>query len=151
MFIPQTWLYFHVSEVYVTNKTDFGLDDWIYFTLYIHTIWDCRQYSAIAILHTFQFTAAHALGFPAFTSSILATDLSQSQCNFKLHMKSSLHRLIPFLQFLQLPVPRLHSTTLDYWCILRCTSSTTSLRLPCSFITPRHGPHGKHRVYSSID
>jgi hypothetical protein len=35
---------------------------------------DYRQYSAIAILHTFQFTVAHALGFSVFTSHILATD-----------------------------------------------------------------------------
>jgi hypothetical protein len=32
------------------------------------------QYSAIADLHTLQFTAAHALGFSAFTSRLLATD-----------------------------------------------------------------------------
>jgi hypothetical protein len=45
----------------------FGLDAWIYCTLYIHTIWDYRQYNAIAILHTF---SAHALGFPVFTSRL---------------------------------------------------------------------------------
>jgi hypothetical protein len=32
------------------------------------------NYSAIAILHTFQLTAAHALEFSVFTSRILATD-----------------------------------------------------------------------------
>jgi hypothetical protein len=32
-------------------------------------------YSAIAILHTFQLTITHALGFPIFTSHILVTDL----------------------------------------------------------------------------
>jgi hypothetical protein len=35
-----------------------------------------RLYSAIADLHTFQFTAAHALGFSVSTSRLLATDLS---------------------------------------------------------------------------
>jgi hypothetical protein len=35
-----------------------------------------RQYGAIADLHTFQVTAAHALGFPVFTSHLLATDLN---------------------------------------------------------------------------
>jgi hypothetical protein len=75
----------------------FGLDDWIYCTLYIHTVWNYRQYSAIAILHTFKFTIPHSLGFSVFTSRILATDLSQSHCNCKSHMKSSLHRIIPFL------------------------------------------------------
>jgi hypothetical protein len=34
-----------------------------------------RQYSAIADLHTFQFTDAYAPGFPVFTSRLLATDL----------------------------------------------------------------------------
>jgi hypothetical protein len=33
------------------------------------------NYSAIAILHTFQFTVAHTLGFSVFTRRILATDL----------------------------------------------------------------------------
>jgi hypothetical protein len=33
------------------------------------------SYIAIAILHTLQFTIAHALGFSVFTSRLLATDL----------------------------------------------------------------------------
>jgi hypothetical protein len=37
------------------------------------------------------------LGLSAFTSRILATGLSQSHCNFKLHMKPSFHILIHFL------------------------------------------------------
>jgi hypothetical protein len=45
-----------LSNVGVTYKTGFGLDDWIYCTLHIHTIRDYRQYSAIADLHTLQFT-----------------------------------------------------------------------------------------------
>jgi hypothetical protein len=52
--------------------------------------------SAIADVHTLQFTIAHALGLAVFTIRILATDLSQSDCNFKSHMESSFHRLIPF-------------------------------------------------------
>jgi hypothetical protein len=84
----------------VNYKKGFGLDDWIYCALYIHTVRDYRQYSAIAILHTFQFTSAHALGFSVFTSRILATDLSPSRCHFNSHMKSSWHSLIPFLPYL---------------------------------------------------
>jgi hypothetical protein len=84
------------------------------------------SYNAIAILHTSQFTVTHALGFSVYMSRILATDLSQSHCNLKSHIKSSWHRLIPFLPFLQLPIPRLNSMTLDYFCILRCTPSTTT-------------------------
>jgi hypothetical protein len=33
------------------------------------------SYSAIADLHTLQFTVTHALGFSVFTNRILATDL----------------------------------------------------------------------------
>jgi hypothetical protein len=96
-----------LSCVGVTYKTGFRLDDWIYCTLYIHTIRDYRQYSAIAVLHTSQFTVAHAPEFSAFTSRLLATDLSQSHCHFKSHMESSLHRLIPFLPlFCSLPYPK---------------------------------------------
>jgi hypothetical protein len=107
------------------------------------------NYSAIRILHTFQLTVAHALGFSVFISRILATDLSESHCNFKSHVKSSWHRLIYFMPFLQLSILRLESTTLGYCCIFPCTPSTTSSRLLCLFVTPRHGPHGKHRVYNS--
>jgi hypothetical protein len=100
-----------LPRVGLTYKTGFGLDVWIYCALYIHTVRGYKQYSALAILHTFQFTVAHALGFSAFTSRIQATDLSQSHCNFKSHAKSSLHSLIAFLPFLlnhfRLPSPEL--------------------------------------------
>jgi hypothetical protein len=55
-------------------QAGFGLDDWVYRHL-IHSIRDYRKHSAIADLHTLQFTVTHALGFSAFTSLILATDL----------------------------------------------------------------------------
>jgi hypothetical protein len=47
----------------VTYKTDSGLDDWIYCTVYIHTTRDYRPYGAIADLHTMQLTVTRALGF----------------------------------------------------------------------------------------
>jgi hypothetical protein len=82
-----------------------------FITLYTFKLGTTGSYSAIAILHTFQFTVAQALWFPAFTSRILATDLSQSHCHFKSYMKSSFHRLIPSLPFvlihLRLPSPEL--------------------------------------------
>jgi hypothetical protein len=65
------------------------------------------SYSAVSILHTFQFTVAHALGFSAITSRIQATDLSQSHWNFKPHVKSSLHS-----HFLQLPIPKTRPNSL---------------------------------------
>jgi hypothetical protein len=83
-----------LSRVGVTYKTGFGLD---LLTPYSHTQLRTTGNTATAILHTFQFTVAHALGFFIFTSRILTTDLSQSHCNFKSHMKSSFHRLTPFL------------------------------------------------------
>jgi hypothetical protein len=42
-----------LSRLGVTYKTGFGLDFWIFCTLYIHTTRGYRQYSAITILHIF--------------------------------------------------------------------------------------------------
>jgi hypothetical protein len=88
----------------------FGSDHWIYCSLYT----DSSELQAIQRYRYsthFQFTVAQALGFSVFTTRILATDLSQSHCNLKSHMMSSLHRLIPFLPFLlnhlQPPSPEL--------------------------------------------
>jgi hypothetical protein len=126
-----------LSLIGMTYKTNFGLHDWIYWTLYIHTTRYYRQYSAIFDLHTLQFTVTHALGFSVFTNHILATDLSQSHCNFKSHVKSSLHRLIPFLLFLlnhlRLPSPELDPIFFLPDCftslLLFCTSQRPSLSL----------------------
>jgi hypothetical protein len=52
------------------------------------------------MLHTFQFTAVDALGFSAFTSGILATDLQQSRCHLNSNMEFSWQSLIPFLPFI---------------------------------------------------
>jgi hypothetical protein len=58
-----------------------------------------RQYSAIADIHTFQFTVADALGFAVFTSCLLAADLGTGIITVSLnhalqilHTKSSLPR-----------------------------------------------------------
>jgi hypothetical protein len=40
-------------------------------------------YSAIAILHTFEFTVAHALEFSVSTSRLLATDINTETVHFK--------------------------------------------------------------------
>jgi hypothetical protein len=68
-------------------------------TLYIH-LRNTGNNIANAYQHTSQSTVTHVLGFSGFTSRILATDLSQTQCNFKSHMKTFLHSLIPFLSLL---------------------------------------------------
>jgi hypothetical protein len=111
--------------------TGFGLDDWIYCTLYVHTTRDWSQFSAIAILHTFQFTVAHA----AFTSRILATELQQSVTSN--HIWSLLFASNSFLVVtLQLQIPK---TQLNYSRLLFSTllysyylSARTPLKTPSS-------------------
>jgi hypothetical protein len=57
------------------------------------------------ILHTFQFTVPHSLGFSVFISRILATDLWLSHWHFKSRTESSFCSLIPFLALiLRLPI-----------------------------------------------
>jgi hypothetical protein len=160
----------YIANVWVTYKTGSGSDEWIYCTLYT-TPRNYRQYSPTAILHSLQFTVPHALGFSVFTSRILVTNLSKSHCNFKSHVKSSCHILIPILplfcgckfrrfdsiQFLcsQAHIPagwRLETglSTLNY-----CSLIGLVFWL-CPFITSRHGQHRKQplllrsRVYWSV-
>jgi hypothetical protein len=124
---------------------------WIYCTLYIHTTRGYKQYSAIAILHTSQFTVAHALGFSVFTCRILATDLSQSYYDFRSHMKCPLHSLTHFLplfcsyQFWKLDSVQFLCSQAHILAGLRletrlCSFDYSLLR---PFITPRHEPHRK--------
>jgi hypothetical protein len=135
-----------LSRVEVTYKTGFGLDDRIYCTVYIHTVRDYRQYSAIATLHTLQFTVTQEQGFSVFTSPIVAMDLPQSHCNFKSHVKSSCHRLIPFsrlLNHLGLPTPELDPIViLAAWEPRYIASGRTPLKTPSSIF--------KNRFYSSV-
>jgi hypothetical protein len=51
-----------------------------------------NEYSFIADLHTFQSTVAQALGFPVFTSRLLATDL-----NTETSASNHYEVLLPFL------------------------------------------------------
>jgi hypothetical protein len=120
---------------------------------YTSTTRDYRQYSAIADLHTSQFTVVHVLGFSVFTSRILATDLQQSHYHFKSHTKSFSHSLVPFLPLfcnLLIPKTRLNSipllpssypgrlasrnsTRLDYYCsVLLYVKFKVTLRLTVS-------------------
>jgi hypothetical protein len=103
--------------------------DWMIgfiYTIYIYTFRDYRQYNAIAILHTFQFTVTNALGFSVLTSRILATDLSQSHCNYNSHMKYSWHNLIHFLPlpvYHHLPSPEIDPilSTILLYSVLLCS------------------------------
>jgi hypothetical protein len=131
----------------MTYNTCFGLDDWIYFHLIHSHNRDYGNYSAIAILHTFQFTVAHALGISVFTSRVLATDLSQSHCHFNSHMKSSWHSLI-FLavssQSLLTIVSRTRPISLPTTVL---SSFVFCLYWLCHLVTPGHVPKRKHRLY----
>jgi hypothetical protein len=51
--------------------------DWMteFIAPYTFTTRNYRQFSAIADLHTLQFTVTHALGFSVFTSRILSMQL----------------------------------------------------------------------------
>jgi hypothetical protein len=51
-------MFFFGGGVFVTYKTGFALDDWIYWHL-MHTTRDYRQYSTTADLHTLQFTVSY--------------------------------------------------------------------------------------------
>jgi hypothetical protein len=51
-------------------------DNWILLVLRLQVLLITLNYNAIAILHTFQLTVAHALGFSVSTSRLLATDLN---------------------------------------------------------------------------
>jgi hypothetical protein len=104
---------------------------------------------AIAHLHTLHFTVTHELGFSAFTSRILATDLSIS-LSFQITHKVSFQEPVSLLS--------ISSHTLD--CHLQNSTqfSTTELsqllETNCSlgtyrYIAPRRGPHGKHRLLLS--
>jgi hypothetical protein len=135
-----------------------GLDWMIGFIApYTFTTRDCRQCSAIAILHTFQFIVRYTLRFSVFTSRILATDLSQSRCNFKSHMKSSRHSLILFLSLfcdcqprrldsIQFPFSEAHNLTGRR---LETRLSTLCCSVEFFFITTLHWPHGKHHLLLS--
>jgi hypothetical protein len=112
-----------MSRFGFTYKTGFGMDDLIYCTVYIHTVRDYRQHSAIAILHTLQFPVAHALGFSVFCSRILETNLSP-ELQIRHEVFSAL--LNSFLAIiLHLPI---RNTRLDYTLDF-CFNTPTSSRL----------------------
>jgi hypothetical protein len=83
-----------LSGVGVTYRRGFVLDDWIYWQLVHSHNSGLQAIQRYRYSTHFQFTVAHALGFSVFTSRVLATDLSQFNCNFNSHMKSSWHSLI---------------------------------------------------------
>jgi hypothetical protein len=137
----------------VTYKTGFRLNDWICYTLYIHTTRDYRHYSAIAILPTLQFTGAHALGFSVSTSRILATDLSVS-LSLQITHEVCFSQPSSFLAIiLQLPIPKtlLNSIPISYPGRLASRNSVLYFRLMfCTaknfLITSLHGPNRKHSL-----
>jgi hypothetical protein len=105
----------HINQSILSHL---GVLDWMIWFIAPYTFTQfgiTGNYGAIANLHTLQFTVPHALWFSVFTIRILTMDLSQSHCHFNSQMLSSCHSLIPFLPFLQLPIPK---TPLNYCSIL---------------------------------
>jgi hypothetical protein len=86
----------------VTKMTSSIFDDWVYWPfrlqsilITINTTRTYKPYSAIADLHTFQFTVAHALGFLVSTSRLLASDLN-TETSTSNHYEVFLFRLYFF-------------------------------------------------------
>jgi hypothetical protein len=113
--------------------------DWMigFIAPYTLTPRDYRQYSAIAILHTFQFTVSHKLGSSVFTSRILQR-IFQSHRHFNSHMKSSWHSLIPFFSFLlsHLRQPSQKFDAILHYFFLLLLFSTPSQLLTVPFYNP---------------
>jgi hypothetical protein len=87
----QAIYYCHVLRFHcMTYKVGLGLDDWIYWHLG-HTTTQLQAIQHYADPRTSRVTVVHAVGFSLLTSCIPATDLSQSHCNFKSHVKCSFH------------------------------------------------------------
>jgi hypothetical protein len=98
------------------------------------------------------------IGVSVFLSHILATKLQQSHCHLKSHMKSSSHRLIPFLSlFCNCHFRRLDS--IQFLCSQAHIPAGWRLetRLYSSrpliytaehlYITTSHGPGREHSIY----
>jgi hypothetical protein len=84
----------------VTYKTSFGLNDWIYWTLYTQ-LETTGNYIAIINLHTLLFTVTHVLGYLVFTNRILARDFITVPLSFQI-TRSLL--FLPFiLSYLRMP------------------------------------------------
>jgi hypothetical protein len=109
----------------------FGLDDWICWHL-IHTTRDYRQYSATDILHTFQFTVTHTLGFSVFISRILATDLMASRNSTELFSTELL-----FIITLHGPRRKHSLFNVKKSCLQRRSIATEVIRLLLAYSLPR--------------
>jgi hypothetical protein len=124
-----------------------ALDYWIYWHL-IHSTRDYRQLKHYR--WSTQFTVTPALEFSVWTNHILTVDLSQSHCNFKSHMKSYSHSLIPFLQSSELD-PFLDKLFKRHFLSLYISSGRTSKKTQplycweCFFIDPLPS-NGRHIV-----
>jgi hypothetical protein len=126
-----------------------GFDDWIYFTLCIHTVRDYRQ-TALSLNYRSYGSPFHMHQDPQ--SSLAISWQRIYICHFKSHMKS-LHRLIPILRIIcscqlrqldsiqfkaHIPVGWLPETRLFcFYCLYYFSSY-----LLCPFVIPRYVSHG---------
>jgi hypothetical protein len=143
--------YCHLYHLFMTYRRVLDWMNGFIDTVYT-TFGTTGNYSANTDLHTLQFNVAYALRLSVFTSRVLATDLSQSHCKFKSHMKFSLHCLIPLLPlFRNCQFRRLDS--IQFLCsqahILAGWRPETRLFTSAEhfLITTSHGPHRKYIQY----
>jgi hypothetical protein len=108
---------------------------------YTFTTRDYRQYNAIAILHTFQFTAAHALTSRTLANEFITVSLSL-QITREVFFAPPNSFLVVYSQSPSTVISRIRPNSLPTAVLYSYYSSD----LLCPFITPRHGPHGKHRL-----
>jgi hypothetical protein len=107
------------------------------------------NYSAIADLHTLQFTAAKHIWVLNLHSPLVVSwqRIYQSRCNFKSHVKSFLYNLIPvlplFCNYQLNSIPLLRSS---YPGRLASRNSTQFFATELFFITPLHGPRGNRSL-----
>jgi hypothetical protein len=101
------------------------------------------KYSALAGLHTFQFTVAHALGFQVFTSRLLATDLNTENSTSNHYEVFLLFRL---QSLWNLGIK--NSSGLTPPAYNRLVTAWTELASAFTYlISTLHRHHEKHRLY----
>jgi hypothetical protein len=92
----KNWMWTILSRVLVCDLQD-GVLDWMigFIAPCTFTQFGTMANTALSLIYTLCSSPFHTHWDSVFTNRILATGLSQSLCNFKSHVKSSGHSLIP--------------------------------------------------------
>jgi hypothetical protein len=103
-----------VKWLRISYNTGFELGNWICWHL-IPSTRDYGQYSAIADLHTLQFTVTHALGFSVFTAHIVTTYFMTVSLSIQITHKVFFPQPNSFLSIiLQMPTQFSSSVPISY-------------------------------------